>query len=313
MKKLKVLVSAYACEPDKGSEPGVGWHWAKQIARFHEVWVITRANNKKSIERELRRNPDPNLHFVYYDVPQWLSFWKKNGRGLYLYYLLWQIGTYRIAQRQISDSKFDLIHCVTFGNFWLPTFLPFLPVPFVWGPVGGGEQIPRQFRKEYTLKAKLVEFSRDVILATLKINPLFLYSCKRSILIIARTEETLRRIPLQYRYKTVKLLETGTRPRHIDTALKQQVPAIIQIMAVGRLIHWKGFDLALKAFAKVYRKHEQVQMLIAGDGPEERRLKQLSNQLGVFDQVVFAGHISIEQVKKKLEAPHKAPHHLGDL
>ena len=55
-KKLKILISAYACEPDKGSEPGVGWNWAKQISRFHEVWVITRKNNRPSIEKELEEN-----------------------------------------------------------------------------------------------------------------------------------------------------------------------------------------------------------------------------------------------------------------
>jgi hypothetical protein len=45
-KKLKVLVSAYACEPNRGSEPEVGWQWIQQLARFYEVWIITRANNR---------------------------------------------------------------------------------------------------------------------------------------------------------------------------------------------------------------------------------------------------------------------------
>ncbi|NUQ42892.1 MAG: hypothetical protein HUU32_16005 [Calditrichaceae bacterium] len=31
----KILISAYACEPDKGSEPGVGWNRVRQIARFY--------------------------------------------------------------------------------------------------------------------------------------------------------------------------------------------------------------------------------------------------------------------------------------
>ena len=38
----RVLVSAYACEPDRSSEPGVGWNWTLQIARYNEVWVMTR-------------------------------------------------------------------------------------------------------------------------------------------------------------------------------------------------------------------------------------------------------------------------------
>lgn len=51
---MKVLVSAYACEPNHGSEPAVGWNWVTQIATFADVTVITRENNRYSIEKELR-------------------------------------------------------------------------------------------------------------------------------------------------------------------------------------------------------------------------------------------------------------------
>ena len=50
---MKILVSAYACEPGKGSEPGAGWLWARAAARRHEVWVLTRANNREAIEAAL--------------------------------------------------------------------------------------------------------------------------------------------------------------------------------------------------------------------------------------------------------------------
>ena len=60
-KKLKVLLSAYACEPNKGSEPGVGWNWLIEIAKLnHKVTVITRSNNKKSI---IRNNLLDDLRF----------------------------------------------------------------------------------------------------------------------------------------------------------------------------------------------------------------------------------------------------------
>lgn len=43
---MKLLLSAYACELNTGSEPGVGWHWAAEVTRLgHEVWVLTRADN----------------------------------------------------------------------------------------------------------------------------------------------------------------------------------------------------------------------------------------------------------------------------
>ncbi|MGB2889494.1 MAG: hypothetical protein WBC04_17505, partial [Candidatus Acidiferrales bacterium] len=95
---MKVLVSAYACEPKKGSEAGAGWNWVCQISRFEECWVITRLNNRDAIDRALAGSPMPRVHFVYYDLPQWARFWKKGQRGTRAYYYLWQIGAYRLAK-----------------------------------------------------------------------------------------------------------------------------------------------------------------------------------------------------------------------
>ena len=184
MKKIKVLVSAYACEPDRGSEPGVGWNWARQISRFAETWVITRVNNKETIKRELLANPNSNLHFIYYDVQKWLSFWKKRTRGLYLYYLLWQIGVYRLGKKLNKEKQFDIVHHITFGNLWLPTFMPLLNIPFIWGPIGGGEQISKTFRKGYYIRSKIKEISRDIILNMSKVNLLFLYTSNKANIII---------------------------------------------------------------------------------------------------------------------------------
>src|SRR2546422_2131365 len=50
-KRLKILISAYACEPGEGSEPGVGWNVAVEAARRHEGWGITRANNRRGVNQ----------------------------------------------------------------------------------------------------------------------------------------------------------------------------------------------------------------------------------------------------------------------
>ena len=93
---MKLLISAYACEPGLGSEPGVGWNCVRQAARFHEVWVLTRKNNREPIENALKTVPLENVHFAYFDLPRWARFWKRGTRGLHLYYYLWQIGAYLV-------------------------------------------------------------------------------------------------------------------------------------------------------------------------------------------------------------------------
>lgn len=92
---MKILLSAYACDPNKGSEPGVGWNWAVELSsKGNEVWVITRENNRVSIEKELEAHPRKNLNFCYFDLPIWLKLREKKIIGIHFYYLLWQVGIF---------------------------------------------------------------------------------------------------------------------------------------------------------------------------------------------------------------------------
>ena len=51
---MKILISAYACEPNSGSEPEVGWSWIKALSKNNKnkITVITRKSNKKKIYLE---------------------------------------------------------------------------------------------------------------------------------------------------------------------------------------------------------------------------------------------------------------------
>ena len=94
---MKILLSAYACEPNKGSEPEVGWKWATTLSGLgHEVYVVTRSNNKENIQNYLNKNHISNLIFIYFDYPKWfIKIVKgKSNQYSYLYFLLWQIGIF---------------------------------------------------------------------------------------------------------------------------------------------------------------------------------------------------------------------------
>ncbi len=89
---MRVLLSAYACEPGKGSEPGVGWRWAIEIARRgHEVIVLTRANNRTVIETAIKADPTlpPNITFAYYDLPAWALAFKRKFNAVLPYYFFY--------------------------------------------------------------------------------------------------------------------------------------------------------------------------------------------------------------------------------
>lgn len=301
---MRVLVSAYACEPGRGSEPGVGWSWVREIARFNEVWVVTRANNRPLIEAALGASALSSLHWVYFDLPPWLRFWKRRGFGVRLYYLLWQIGLYFVARRLHKQNNLELIHHLTFGTYWMPTFLALLPVPFVWGPLGGGESAPPAFRRFFGQRARLYEVMRDAIRTIGELNPLLRFTARRAILTLCKTVDTEKRLQRLGARRTLVYSEVGLPEADIQRLnnLSSREESAVRLVSLGRLIHWKGFELAVNAFAKFHRAFPESEYWIIGDGPERRRLEALAQRLGVADSVRFFGGMSRAHVLQSLES-----------
>jgi glycosyltransferase involved in cell wall biosynthesis len=301
---LRVLVSAYSCQPSHGSEPGVGWDWIRQIARFHEVWVITRANNRDPIEQALAREPLPNVHFIYFDFPAWARFWKRGSRGVALYYYLWQAGIYRIARATGQAENFDLVHHVTFGKYWAPSFLCLLDTPFIWGPVGGGESAPGSFWQGYGWRGCLYECSRNLARRLSEFDPFVRMTARKSVLGLAKTPETAKRME-RLGCRSVNIYSEVSLPREEIAALSlipQQRGTPIRMISTGRLLHWKGFHLALEAFARVKREFVDAQYTLVGDGPERLRLERLAKSLSIADSVNFRGAVPRSEALAQLAA-----------
>jgi len=289
LRPLRILLSAYACEPDRGSEPGIGWQWATRLARCgHEVTVITRANNAAAIRAAMAERPIPTLHFEYFDLPRWLSFWKRGGRGVQLYYFLWQLTTFPLASALHRRRCFDIVHHLTFGVFRHPSCLAFLDAPFVFGPVGGGEFTPRSLRRGLPLLARLRESLRDLANAYAKVDPLLRSVLKRATRILCKTEETLDCVPRSCRDQCEVFLEIGTEQAasqsHFDKATfvaSKDAAHGLRVLYVGRLIYLKGLHLALPAFARLLQRYPGSRFTIVGSGPEEATLRRLSERLGI--------------------------------
>ena len=66
----------------------------------------------------------------------------------------------------------------------------------------------------------------------------------------------------------------------------------IRLLSVGRLSAEKGLDLLLRAVAELLREHPQMELIIAGTGPEEAALRRLGTELGLTDKVSYAGYVS---------------------
>lgn len=289
---MKILVSAYGCEPYKGSESGVGWNWVKRMATNHELWVITRTNNKDQIDH-CDEDWINSVHWVYYDLPASIRRWKKGDRGLYPYYLMWQCGIMKMARILQRENHFDCVWHLSFGSMWMPTFLYKIGVPFVWGPIGGGEAIPKQYWPLLTKKNAVVQWCRTLMTKTAMFNPLFALPAKYAQAILVRTEESRKAFPQSMYAKIYTSLETCMEAATVNRYQQKQPnnSQMLSLIYTGRLIPLKAVEIPIKAIASMRHK-DRIQFTIVGKGPLKKTLAEMCKQYGIENQVHFIEYMS---------------------
>lgn len=298
MQSLKILYSAYACEPGRGSEPGVGWHWALETARLgHEVWVITRANNREVIERAIAAGAvPPNLNFAYYDLPRRLAWWKRGGRGVHLYYVLWQWGAWRVARALHAQHRFDAVHHITFGVMRHPIFMNHLGIPCIVGPLGGGERAPLALRRHYSWREYFQAALRDAANRLAHFDPWLRSAYAQAGLILAKTPQTRQWLAPQHRAKADCMLEIGISAVREPAAASPPAHGGLRLLYVGRFLSFKGMGLGLRAFARLRAQGVDATLTMIGRGPEDAHWRGLSERLGVAQSVRWIPWMAQEEL-----------------
>ena len=297
---MKILLVGHSCAPNRGSEPGLTWQFAWHLSRLHEVWVMTNAQSRKTIEEQLALTPNPNLHFFWIEVPSYLTRQRAQTElTLRLRYLFWQRAVLREAKRQYRRHQFDLVHHLSWGTISAPPLLWRLPVPLVWGPVGGAQTAPRAYRRY------LGSAWRDELLRTLRVNlatrlPHLRRTVRNCALILSTNPETTRALQSagarEVRFHPNIGITEGFMASPAERPRDEQRDRVI--LWAGRLIPIKSLALALEAFSNLDR-NLRVRLRIAGDGPLKIDMQRLARTLGIAERVDFLG--PVPWIEMKLE------------
>ena len=295
MQRLKIFVSAYACEPDLGSEIGVGWHWVLEMSKYFELWVLTRESNRHTIEPWIAAHPEyAHIHWLYYDWPKWARCWKKGLRGVRTYYNLWQISTNHIVKRTMIENDIPIFHHLTYGNALWKVSAYGQKRFFIWGPVGGLETIPSAFSRHYARKSQIIEWVRRVAVKLTWCNLGLRRTCRNADLILCKTAITRNVLPKEARERSVLFTDVATDLQVKEEGEVHADHPITEFISVGHLDAWRGFDLVIEAIAKAVKECPNMHLTIVGNGPDKIRLKAWIDRLHVEKQVTLAGKVTME-------------------
>jgi glycosyltransferase involved in cell wall biosynthesis len=252
-----------------------------------EVWVLTRANNQPVIEADPLSHT-PGLHFIYYDLPMWALKLKKQAWFFHIYVLLWQWGSYRLAAKIHADRPFDAVFHVTFVSIRYGSLMGRLGIPFIIGPVAGGERAPLRLRRSLPLGGKADELLRDLNILFQRYNPLAHFAFAFAEHIYVTTSDSLWLVPRRWQSKVTVHLAIATQSQ---AAIKdmQGSPDHPQFVYAGRLYYFKGIHLAIRALSEARKIIPNATLTLIGTGPAEGWLRAVARQYGVSQSVEFAG------------------------
>lgn len=302
---LKILINAYACSPNMGSEPGMAWNWVSNLAKFCELYIITEGEFKEKIEDVVPTlEQGKNMHFYYNPVSDEIRkmCWNQGDWRFYKYYKEWQWKTYLIAKDICSKQNIDVLHQLNMIGFREPGYLWKLSkesgVPFVWGPVDAKDKFPVAYLGGASMKTKLfMRLKNFLTVWQLKHSKRVRQAASQASVIFSASSNSKESLKKYMAIDSPLLNETGCYVQEHPLIDKSQKETF-DVLWVGKLDFRKQLGIALQSVA--IADNENIRLHIVGGGDEEP-YKQLANTIGVTDKCIWHGAVSHDEVQSIMQ------------
>ena len=307
-KQLKVILSAFACHPEKGSEPGVGWNWLAELSKEHQVYVLicSFGGQKEAVEAAVEKlSYKENIHLIFIPMPQ------KTNKMLsllpqlefYVQHVEWQKEALLEAQKLAQEVDIDIVHHVTYATWTIPSFLWQLQKPFVLGPVTGSQRTPLAGYLFLPFKGITRELSRMVFYFWARIpRSSARETIKKANLVLCGNLETLKEVnSMRNSANSLLMSEVGIsnipdnlgRSRELEQ--KDGMLSSIFLLWAGLLEPRKNFGLLLEAL-QILPIDIQWKLFVVGEGLLYSHWQDKVAEVGLEKNIEFLGTVPYQKM-----------------
>jgi glycosyltransferase involved in cell wall biosynthesis len=314
---MRVLLSAYAFSPYRGSECAVGWNIARELAKLHDVTVITGDVKNSGFEAEYQKYVHDNgdvqgLTVVYLRPTRLIAFIDQLHElpGLWaLYYLaynLWQRMAYRKARELHAQCPFDVVHHLTMIGYREPGYMWKLGIPFFWGPVGGGPDEPIAFHSLYSISAKFKVIIRNMLNSIQKwvlMRPRIAARHARQIWVVTDADEKM--VNGMWGVKCERMVETAAQELPLRSLRTWDGTGLLRIVWSGTHTYGKALPILIKAVAAMKAQERQILSVdVLGEGGETDNWKRLAEECDVANVFKWIGRLSHDKALEAMSSSH---------
>jgi len=314
MQRKKILVYAYAISPTRGSEYSVAWNYVSEMSKENELVVLYGTSGEHmgdiaELESYLIENPIPNTKFIAIKPNKLSTLLNSlNRMGIFPYtfyfaYRVWQKQVYRIAKKIVIKEQFDLIHYLGPIGYRTPGYLWKINLPYMWGPIGGTNNVSLKLMGALSVIGKLKFGFRSIINSyQLRFNRLIKKAIIRTDILLTATTNVQKDILYYYNKYSIYYPENSIINTGKCNIIKFK-ESKLKLIWIGNIIEGKALIILLRSLVKI-RNRSAIELHVVGDGPLRRKLQKYSEINDLQNCIIWHGAVQRGQVFNLLNDVH---------
>jgi len=283
-KILNILLLSQFFSTTKGG----GEYVFKTIAKVleqngHKVWIIT--NNVKGEKYEESENlkiitVSPTLEYRGGLPPTFLDN------------IRYAFNAFQKGKEIIKNQNIDIIHSNNFSPALTGSLISyFTKTPHITTIHDLFSIYDKEFWKKWTKQSNVSHINARLVPFFEKLMMRFKFDCIHTV--SDATKNDIEKIGTKKPIHVIPNCIQDEEQVTIDTKINQFV-------YLGRMIFYKNIEVILQAFKTVAKDFPDAKLVIAGDGPHKDSLQKLTKNLGINDNIFFAGYVTPQQKARLL-------------